>query len=95
MFEEGAKLKARHGAENVFDFSLGNPNLDPEVDISYEIGLRYAHFDPLKQVPTVRAELAAALETTFDDVICYGDVAGAAFDPKGSPNLVITARRAA
>jgi aspartate aminotransferase len=29
MFEEGARLKARHGAENVFDFSLGNPNLEP------------------------------------------------------------------
>jgi aspartate aminotransferase len=29
MFEEGARLKALHGAENVFDFSLGNPNLAP------------------------------------------------------------------
>ena len=25
MFEAGARLKAEHGAENVFDFSLGNP----------------------------------------------------------------------
>lgn len=29
MFEEGTRLKAIHGAENVFDFSLGNPNLEP------------------------------------------------------------------
>lgn len=29
MFEEGARRKAEYGAENVFDFSLGNPNLDP------------------------------------------------------------------
>ena len=29
MFEEGARLKAEIGAENVFDFSLGNPNLPP------------------------------------------------------------------
>lgn len=29
MFEEGAKLKAEHGADNVFDFSLGNPDLMP------------------------------------------------------------------
>jgi len=29
MFEEGARLKAEHGADNVFDFSLGNPNLPP------------------------------------------------------------------
>jgi len=29
MFEAGARLKAEHGAVNVFDFSLGNPNLEP------------------------------------------------------------------
>jgi len=29
MFEEGTKLKAQFGEENVFDFSLGNPDLDP------------------------------------------------------------------
>jgi len=29
MFEEGARLKALHGEKNVFDFSLGNPNLPP------------------------------------------------------------------
>lgn len=26
MFEEGNRLRAELGAENVFDFSLGNPN---------------------------------------------------------------------
>ncbi len=29
MFEQGAQLKAEHGAENVCDFSLGNPDLVP------------------------------------------------------------------
>jgi len=29
MFEEGARLKKIHGSENVFDFSIGNPNLEP------------------------------------------------------------------
>jgi aspartate aminotransferase len=29
MFEEGARLKAEHGAENVFDFSIGNPDVPP------------------------------------------------------------------
>jgi len=29
MFEEGARLKQEHGAENVYDFSLGNPNVPP------------------------------------------------------------------
>ena len=29
MFEDGARLKGEHGPENVFDFSLGNPNIKP------------------------------------------------------------------
>jgi aspartate aminotransferase len=29
MFEEGDNLKKQYGAENVFDFSLGNPNVEP------------------------------------------------------------------
>lgn len=29
MFEEGARLKAIHGEDKVFDFSIGNPNLPP------------------------------------------------------------------
>lgn len=31
IFEEGNERKAKYGAENVFDFSLGNPNLEPPV----------------------------------------------------------------
>ena len=33
MFEEGAKLKAEFGAENVFDFSLGNPDVPPPAKL--------------------------------------------------------------
>jgi len=29
MFEQGNQMKEKYGAENVFDFSLGNPNLEP------------------------------------------------------------------
>ncbi len=29
MFEEGAALKKKYGEKNVFDFSLGNPNVEP------------------------------------------------------------------
>ncbi len=29
MFEEGARLKALHGADQVYDFSLGNPDVPP------------------------------------------------------------------
>ncbi|MFH0825516.1 MAG: pyridoxal phosphate-dependent aminotransferase [Pseudomonadota bacterium] len=33
MFEEGAKLKKEHGADKVFDFSLGNPNVEPTAEV--------------------------------------------------------------
>jgi len=34
MFEEGAIRKKKYGSENVFDFSLGNPNLAPPLKFS-------------------------------------------------------------
>ncbi len=40
MFEEGNKLKAIHGAENVFDFSIGNPEVEPPMEV----------FDSLREI---------------------------------------------
>ncbi|MFH1434962.1 MAG: pyridoxal phosphate-dependent aminotransferase [Pseudomonadota bacterium] len=37
MFEEGAHLKAKYGAENVFDYTLGNPILPPPREILDEL----------------------------------------------------------
>ncbi len=37
MFEEGERLAAIYGKENVFDFSLGNPNAEPPSAISEAI----------------------------------------------------------
>ena len=33
MFEEGKKMIAERGAENVFDFSLGNPSIVPPKSV--------------------------------------------------------------
>lgn len=33
MFEEGNRLKAVFGADKVYDFSLGNPDLEPPVEV--------------------------------------------------------------
>ena len=33
MFEAAAELKAKHGAEHVFDFSLGNPDVPPPPQV--------------------------------------------------------------
>ncbi|MBW1768474.1 MAG: pyridoxal phosphate-dependent aminotransferase [Deltaproteobacteria bacterium] len=38
MFEEGAKRKAEFGEGNVFDLSLGNPNLEPPVEFKQTLG---------------------------------------------------------
>ncbi len=34
MFEEGIKLKKEYGEDKVFDFSLGNPDLDPPKEVT-------------------------------------------------------------
>lgn len=33
MFEEGEKLRQIHGADNVYDFSLGNPDYEPPAEV--------------------------------------------------------------
>jgi len=37
MFEEGKRLASIYGAENVYDFSLGNPNLEPPCTVKEAI----------------------------------------------------------
>ena len=73
MFEEGARLKAEHGPENVFDFSLGNPNLPPpaafktimhEIIDSDEAGTH--GYMPQPGYPHVRNEIAAFLTREYD-----------------------------
>ena len=33
MFEEGKQMAAKYGAENVYDFSLGNPNIPAPAEV--------------------------------------------------------------
>lgn len=65
MFEEGARLKATHGAGNVFDFSLGNPNLEPTKAVKDAIALAASEtaagvhaYMPNAGFPAVRAAVA-------------------------------------
>jgi len=37
MFEEGARLRQLHGADNVFDFTLGNPDVEPPPRFQEEL----------------------------------------------------------
>lgn len=90
MFEEGARLKAIHGAENVFDFSLGNPNLEPPesfekalIDSIKNAGKGAHAYMPNTGIPSARAAVAEYVskeqETalTADDIIMTCGAAGA------------------
>ena len=37
MFEEGAELRRRFGADKVFDFTLGNPDLEPPAAVQRKL----------------------------------------------------------
>jgi len=44
MFEEGIQLKKQHGADKVFDFSLGNPDLEPPKAF-HDVLIKFARQD--------------------------------------------------
>lgn len=85
MFEEGQRLAAIYGAENVFDFSLGNPSVpapaavkDAVIDvISHEDDLMVHGYMNNAGYPDVRKAVAASLNSRF----------GTSFDQK---NILMT-----
>jgi aspartate aminotransferase len=48
MFEEGAVMKKKYGADKVYDFSLGNPNVEPPNEFKRELIKLAARQIPLK-----------------------------------------------
>ncbi len=90
MFEEGARLKEEHGAENVYDFSLGNPNLDPPEkfkqalqDVAADSTSGCHAYMPNTGYPHVRKAVAdflcqeQSINITGDDIIMTCGSAGA------------------
>ncbi len=81
MFEEGIRLTAEHGAENVFDLSLGNPLLEPPPEFRTEL-LRLAQdktpgthrYMPNPGFPDVRAAVAASLARESGVPLEGGDI---------------------
>ncbi|MCF6186185.1 MAG: pyridoxal phosphate-dependent aminotransferase [Desulfobulbaceae bacterium] len=81
MFEEGARMKAEFGAENVFDFSLGNPDVPPPAKFS-EVLKDLAENDkpgvhaymPNGGYPYVREALARRLSGEQDVTLDQGDI---------------------
>jgi aspartate aminotransferase len=71
MFEEGVRLKERYGAGNVFDFSLGNPNLNPPEAFNERLRLLVSGEIPGKHMympnagyPETRAAVATELSAS-------------------------------
>ena len=73
MFEEGNRLKAQYGADKVFDFSLGNPNVPAPAEIREAIIDILNTEEPTKVhgymsnagFPEVRAAIAEELNERF------------------------------
>lgn len=69
MFEEGDRLRAERGAENVFDFTLGNPEVQPPEQVAAALARIAAEnrprshgYMPNAGYPEVRAALARRLQ---------------------------------
>jgi aspartate aminotransferase len=97
MFEEGSRLKTLHGADKVFDFSLGNPNLEPPL--AFENALREvidsgeagSHgYMPNAGYPHIRQAVAESISQEQAAPVTAGDVimtCGAA----GALNVILKA----
>ncbi len=87
MFEEGARLKAIHGQDNVYDFSLGNPDVPPPRRVIERMAALSADmfhgYMANAGYPEVRSAVAARLgpvygvDLTGDDIVMSCGAGGA------------------
>ena len=90
MFETGLQLRRERGAENVFDYSIGNPDVEPPAAVIAALRDAVAKNRPRSHAympnagyPDVRATLARRLAErsgvpfTADDIIMTNGAAGA------------------
>jgi aspartate aminotransferase len=90
MFEEGPRLKAERGEDNVFDYSLGNPNEDPPSEITATFRrlaqenrpgshayMPNVGFPVVRQVLAERLKRDTGLEFTNDHILMTSGSAGA------------------
>ncbi|MCR5765370.1 MAG: pyridoxal phosphate-dependent aminotransferase [Treponema sp.] len=90
MFEEGAALKKKYGEDKVYDFSLGNPDLDPPkevIEAIKEVTASESHlchgYMPNAGYPDARAAMAEktskeqGVSVDFSNIIMSVGAAGA------------------
>ena len=90
MFEQGKILKAKYGNDKVFDFSLGNPDLDPPkavLDAIEEVAKDHSHgahgymsnsgYDEAKSAMAKKESLEQGVNVGADCVVMACGAAGA------------------
>ena len=90
MFEAGIQLRRERGAENVFDYSLGNPDVEPPAAVMDALRRVVAEnrprshgYMPNAGYPEVREKIARGLAVrsglpyTGDDIVMTNGAAGA------------------
>jgi aspartate aminotransferase len=90
MFEEGVRLRAKLGPENVFDFSLGNPDVEPPEAVLAALRKYAEHpmpgmhgympnagFPRVREIIAERLSRATGLGYTADHIIMTVGSAGA------------------
>lgn len=81
MFEEGDNLRKQYGPENVFDFSLGNPNIEPPEKFKEALRRSAAAVIPNKHsympnagYPETRRSVAAYQSSISGVALSYQDI---------------------
>jgi aspartate aminotransferase len=90
MFEEGAVMKKKFGADKVYDFSLGNPNVEPPEEFKKEliniaaenIALKHGYapnagFAETRQAIAQKINKAQGLKLSADNIVMSCGAAGA------------------
>ena len=90
MFEEGAVLKAKYGEDKVYDFSLGNPDLDPPkkvVDAINAVAASESHlchgympnagYKETREAMAKKTSLEQGVPVDFSNVVMAVGAAGA------------------
>ena len=80
MFEEGNRLRAIYGPENVFDFSLGNPNVPAPKAVKQAIDSK-----PVKTVEQTVDKLVKAGKSAAAEAAKAVEKYRAAADPEKKP----------
>jgi len=88
MFEEGKKLAKQYGKENVYDFSLGNPSIEPPTQVNEAINkciedknihayMNNAGYEDVRDI--IANSLNKRFETNFTNeniIMCVGAAGG-------------------